>query len=407
MRITDTRSLASDARPASAAAPARLCAFNVGLQLVWGAILAVSLQDRTIALGGRHAVAAYAMVAAAGAAVATVAQIVIGAASDRRRARIGSRDAFYAAGVALTVPALAAFFFAPTYALLVVAFLALEIATNVASGPYQAVIPDYVGRSRHGAAAAWTSAYQSIGNAVGLIVAGFVHDARAVAGLLAAGLAGTYAVTAAHVRGRTPVAAHTPPAERRTRGALAALLVSRGVTNVGFFTLLGFLLFFVRDALGVRGDAVRVQTALLFLTFTFFAVAGAALAARPADRYDKRAVVTVALGVVASALVALALATSSPVAFMAAAVAGIGWGAFATTDWALATALLPPGAMATSMGVWNVATTVPQIVAPLLAAPLVVRLDALHVGLGARGAIVLAFAEFVAGAAAVWRLPRV
>jgi MFS family permease len=399
-----------------ALSPARLCAFNAGIQVVWGGILAVSLQARSIALGGHGGVGTYAGIAAGGAFVAAVVQLVAGPLSDRARERSGSRQRFYALGVACAVPALAWFYLAPDVVQLAAAFVALEVALNVAGGPYQAVIPDHVPPARRGGASSWMAAYQSIGNAAGLLAAGFIHDLRFVALALAAPLAGTYGVTALHVRAldarETPVngtAPRTAPtlASPGARSALAALLVSRGLVNLGFFTLLGFLLFFVRDALGVRGADVTTQTALLFLSFTLAAVAGAALAAAPADRYDKRLVVTVAVGVIVAALAALAASTSLASAYAAATLAGIAWGAFVTADWALASAVLPPGAMATAMGVWNVATALPQVAAPLLAAPLVARISAAHAGAGPRGAVVLALVEFAAGAAAVWRLPRV
>jgi hypothetical protein len=94
-----------------------------------------------------------------------------------------------------------------------------------------------------------------------------------------------------------------------------------------------------------------------------------------------------------------------PLAYVAAAAAGAAWGAFVTADWALASAVLPAGAMATAMGVWNVATTVPQVVAPLVTAPLVERFNAISAGLGPRAAIVLSLVEFVVGGALIRRLP--
>jgi MFS family permease len=233
-----------------------------------------------------------------------------------------------------------------------------------------------------------------------------VHDLRLVAAALAAPLVATAALTIGALRGLPQ-----QPAERvaslRLRGPLGVLLVSRGLINVGFFTLLGFLLFFVRDSLGVRGaDAVKMQTALLFLSFTVSAIGGAIAAAHPADRYDKRLVVSLAVGVIAIALAFLAGAQNLAVAYGGAALAGAAWGAFVTTDWALASILLPGGAMATAMGIWNVATAVPQIVAPLVTAPLVERVNAMSAGLGPRLAIVLALVEFVAGGTLIWRLPR-
>ncbi len=376
---------------------------------MWGAILAVSLQERSIALGHGDGVRAYATIAASGALVATLTQLAAGPLSDRARRATGNRSAFYIAGIAGAVPALFWFYLAPNFGQLVAAFLTLELVLNIAGGPYQAVIPDYVPLARRGGASSWMAAYQSVGNAAGLLIAGFVHDLRLVALALAAPLVGSWAVTAAHVRhlageAESAVAPVTPAASA-SRAALGALLVSRGLINLGFFTLLGFLLFFVRDALGVR-DATT-QTALLFLAFTLAAVAGAAAAARPTDRYDKRLVVTVAIAIVAAALCVLAASTSLPLAYGAATLAGAAWGAFVTADWALASAVLPPGAMATAMGVWNVATALPQVIAPLVAAPLVAVLNAHRSGAGLRGAILLAIVEFVAGGAAVWRLPRV
>jgi len=395
---------------ASAADPARLCAFNAGIQVVWGAILAVSLQARSIGLGGGDGVRDYALIAASGALVATLVQLGAGPWSDRARKRSGSRHVFYTTGVALALPALAWFYLAPTFGQLVAAFVFLEIAMNVASGPYQAIIPDYVAPGRRGIASSWMAAYQSIGNAAGLLVAGFVHDLRIVALALAGALAGSYGTTAAQLRGRIALRAperSTRIATRAARGPLLALLASRGLINLGFFTLLGFLLFYVRDALGVGGIATTTQTALLFLAFTLAAVGGAALAARPTDRRDKRAVVTVAIGTIVVALAFLAGATSLPVAYAAATLAGAAWGAFVTADWALASAVLPAEAMATAMGIWNVATAFPQVIAPLLTAPLVDALNARAPGLGPRAAIVLAIVEFAAGTVVVWRLPRV
>jgi MFS family permease len=395
---------------ASAPDPARLCAFNAGIQVVWGAILAVSLQARSIGLGHGNGVRDYALIAASGALVATLVQLGAGPWSDRARKRSGSRHIFYATGVALALPVLAWFYLAPTFGQLVVAFVLLEVAMNVASGPYQAIIPDYVAPGRRGIASSWMAAYQSIGNAAGLLVAGFVHDLGVVALALAGALAGTYGVTAAHLRGRVALRAPERSARIATsaaRGPLLALLASRGLINLGFFTLLGFLLFYVRDSLDVGGVATTTQTALLFLAFTLAAVGGAALAARPTDRRDKRAVVTVAIGTIVVALAFLAGATSLPVAYGAATLAGAAWGAFVTADWALASAVMPAEAMATAMGIWNVATAFPQVVAPLLTAPLVDALNARTPGLGPRGAIALAIVEFAAGTVVVWRLPRV
>lgn len=390
---------------------ARICALNAGIQLVWGAVLGLSLQSRTISLApAAAAVEDYAKIFALGAFVATIVQIAAGLLSDRLRRTGGNRSIFYTAGVALAIPALLWFYLAPNLIQLGAAFVALEFGMNVVCGPYQAVIPDYVPIARRGFAASWMSAYQSLGGALGLIIAGLVHDLRLVALAIAVPLAGTYGATVSYLRNTPALPAEAPliPTARKIDlgGPLGALLLSRGLINVGFFTLLGFLLFFVRDSLHVMGDATITQTGYLFLIFTACAIPGAILAARPTDRFDKRRAVTVSMAVVAFALFGLYLSQTVPVACFWAALAGLGWGAFVTADWALASAVLPPGEMATTMGIWNVATTLPQVIAPLATAPLVAHLNALQPGSGPRAALLLALAEFILGAAAIWRLPR-
>lgn len=381
--------------------PTPLAALWFGLQFVWGALLAVSLQSRSAALAPQSAVWAYALIAAIGALVATLVQLVVGPLSDRSRARAGTRVAFYRTGVVLAVPAIVWFYLAPDYTNLVAAFFLVQFAMNVATGPYQAVIPDYVAPDEAGAASSRMSVFQSLGNAGGLLAAGFIADLRVVAAVLVAMLLGSYAITARHIARLRP---HPVRSVRvRIDAPFRTLLASRGAINLGFYTLLGFLFFYVKQSLNVSD--VRTQTALLFLTFTLCGVAGALIAARPADRFDKRGVVIVANGLVAIALITLALTGSLGVAYFAAAVAGTAWGAYFTADWALACTLLPRNAMGAAMGVWNVASAAPQIVAPLLAAPLVEKFNARSAGSGPRAAIVLAIVEFTIGALWLYRLP--
>ncbi len=382
------------------ARPAAIAAYWFGIQFVWGAILAVSLQARIAALVPFSSVDAYVRLAAIGAFVAMVTQLGVGPLSDRLRMQGHDRRAFYAAGLVIAVPSIWLFYAAPNYAQLTLAFYGLQVGMNVAIGPYQAVIPDYIAPSASGRASAWLAAFQSLGNAGGLIVAGFISDVRVVALVLAAVLAAGYFVTVFAVVGvrPRPVGEVTMVIDAPFR----TLLVSRGFINLGFYTLLGFLFFFVRESLGII-DA-RTPTAICFLAFTLCGILGAALGGPPADRYDKRLVVTGANAVVAVCLLGLAAAPRLEVAYVASAVAGCAWGAFFTADWALACNVLPQTAMASAMGVWNIATTIPQVVAPLITAPLIHALDARSPGLGPRGAIVLAIVEFTVGALWLWRL---
>jgi MFS family permease len=382
---------------------ARLAALWFGLQFVWGAILAVSLQARSVALT-TDGLRSYAAIAAIGAVAGTIVQLITGPVSDRYFARTGNRRIFYFTGVLIAMPAIAWLYLAPSYPQLVAAFLLLQVGMNIVIGPYQALLPDYVSPDQLGKASSWLGIFQPLGNTGGLIVAGFVSDLRIVALVIIVAVFVSWAVTARYVR---TLVAQPPVREKFTVDAnFVTLIVSRTAINFGFYTLLGFLFFFVSQSLGIGGDAIRTQTALLFLTFTLANVVGAVIAGKPVDRYDKRAVVLIANGVVAVGLVLLAVANSLPLAFVAAAVAGVAWGAYFIADWALACALLPRSAMASAMGIWNVAAAIPQIVAPIFTAPIVERVNAVTPGMGPRVAIVLAIIEFTIGALWLYRLPR-
>lgn len=388
-------------RAAVTARPARISALWFGIQAVWSAILGVFLQSRIGQLAPGNDVRVYAWIAAGGALVAAAVQLAAGFWSDRHLVRSGNRRSFYVAGVAIAVAALAAFFAAPSLGAFVAAFVALQVGMNVAGGPYQAAIPDAIGERHSGAASAWMSVSSFAGSVTGLLVAALLHGAAAAAALIAALLGGA-AVTLTHLRTLPPAAPRSVPL--RVTAPMRTILLSRGAINVGFYTLFGFLFFFVRESLHVA-DA-RTTTGILFLAFTVAGVAGAALAGRASDRYDKRIVISVAAAAIGIAVGAFAFAPNFPVALAAAAASGCAWGAFFTADWAIAYAVLPRGAMAAALGVWNLAAALPQIVAPAITAPLVAALDARSAGSGPRVALLMVVLEFALGTALLWRLPR-
>ncbi|MGH7329721.1 MAG: hypothetical protein ACREJX_15345, partial [Polyangiaceae bacterium] len=132
--------------------PAAIGALWFGIQVVWGAILGISLQARSTAFHLTDPISAYAFVASLGAALAALTQVAVGFFSDARMARVGHRREFYLAGIAIALPSLLAFYLAPSYVGLLIAFAGLQIGMNVFSGPYQAAVPDHVPSSRSGSA---------------------------------------------------------------------------------------------------------------------------------------------------------------------------------------------------------------------------------------------------------------
>jgi MFS family permease len=393
---------------ARTANPLALALFWLGVQAVWGALLGISLQARSKELVPADAVIAYSRLATTGALVAAVTQVAIGFWSDARRSRQSRRVEFYVVGALGGAAALALFYDARTFATLTVAFILLQAALNVAIGPYQAIIPDFVERVRIGGASSWMAALQGIGNAVGALLAAFLTNARALSASLGGLLLATCAVTASHAA-RLPLQKAPDEASRpfRVTRPFVDLFISRALVYVGFYTLLGYLLFYVTDVLGVTAlKAASRETGILIVAFTVLGAVGARLAARPTDRLDKRLVATLGAAGLIVGLAVFIASHATPGVAVATLLAGLGWGVFLVADWAIACRVLPPGAMAAAMGIWNLAIVLPQVVAPGFTG---LVLQALHLTLGPdapRVAFGLALCETLVGIAWLWRLSR-
>jgi len=386
--------------------PARLALYWLGIQAVWGALLAISLQVRSTELVVANPLAAYGLLATSGAIVAAVVQILAGALSDRRRRSAPDRVAFYVAGGAVGAAGIVWFYLAPSFAQLVAAYAIVQLGLNVAMAAYQPVIPDVVAPGSTGVASSWMAAFQSLGNAVGAVVASLIADARVVAATIVGLLAVTCVATARHVRGLPLRSASGEAAPPAPRAAFANLFGSRAFVYVGFFTLIDYLFFYVKtNAPGAKLADVTATSGYMVLAFTVAGAIGAASAARPSDRRDKRAVASVGGAGVMLALLALIATHDVRAAFAATAFAGAAWGVFLVADWALACRIVLQTALATSMAVWNLAIVVPQIVAPSLTTLAVARFGALG-GLDAsRLAFSLASIEILIGILWIWCLP--
>lgn len=381
--------------------PARLGVFWFGIQLVWGALLGVSLQARTTELAGANALAAFGLVASLGPIVAALSQLGAGAFSDARRGAGSTRVEFYYAGAALAAAGLLWFYRAPTFAQLVGAVLLVQLAMNVAIAAYQAAIPDTVPSDRAGAASGWMAAQQSLGNAAGAVLASFVPSPFALGALIAGVLLASAFVTGTHVA-RLPSGAARSQPMRMTR-ALWDLLISRALLFLGFYTLLDYLFFYISQTVGA--NSAKTLTGIVLLTFTVAGAIGAALAARPADRRDPRHVAIAGGAGFAAVLIAFVFAKSFGVVLACGALGGIAWGVFLTADWAIGCALVPQQALATAMAVWNLALIVPQIVAPALTTGILRTFGLLHSPSATHAAFVLATFEVAGGGLWLLRLP--
>lgn len=380
---------------------ARVAFFWFGIQALWGALLGISIQARCAQLAGAHALTLYGEVATSGAVIAACTQLVVGPMSDRRRAAGGTRATFYATGAILGAAALFWFYEARTASTLLAAYAVLQAGVNVGIGPYQALIPDVIGSRSAGVAASWMGAFQGAGNAAGALLATFLRNSLLLAASLAALLLLSCALTLRALHTVKPSVLE-PRARPTVTRPFALLWASRLFLFAGFYTILGYLYFYV-ETFVTRGAAdAKGVDGVFVLLFTLTGAAGAALGGRPSDRFDRRNVATIGALVVIAALAIFVGGRSLEAALAGIVIGGLGWGVFLVADWAIACRIIPPSAAAGGFALWNLAVIAPQILAPLSATALF-GLRAQAASASVTGAFMLAGVEMGVG---VWLLRR-
>jgi len=354
-----------------------LSAFWFAWEVHWAALLGAAMQAQVARFIEPTAIGvATAILSGAGAFFSIAAQFGAGRASDGA----GRRIPFIVAGTLLDVAALFGFALAPSFSTAVLAFVAVQISLNVAGGPYQALIPDKIPRSRQGGASAIMALYRLAGNAVGLLLAKMLvvqpgpgvaestltHGLVSLAVALSVVLLVALAITVLGVPdGRIANVPDAAAVEDWTqRASFAWLIVSRSLVSMGLYLIVPFFAVFLRFALHVQ-QYLQMNLTLL-LSIVGFSLIGTLPAGFLADRVSKKTYMFVSLALLAIGAFLLAHTASVERIGVLAAVLGIGWGGYYAVDWALACNLLPPGRAGALMAIWNIGASGPQVLSPLI-----------------------------------------
>lgn len=322
------------------------------------------------------------LVLAAGGLAGVIAAPLAGAMSDRTRGAFGRRRPWALGGVGLATASLGAIAFARGPWTVGAAWVGVSVGIAVASAAFTALIADQLTDQRGAASAAVASA-QALGIVVGV----------GVIVLLGLGVVAGYLVLAALVLACGVIAALALPdppdaaassgarAARRLSDRLAAfadrdfawLLSGRLVVNIGNALGTGLLLFFLLYGLHRDPQSAEDDLLLLIVVYTVFVVAASVLAGRASDRGGHPVGLTVGAALVqGGASLMLALLPSFETALAAAALLGVGYGAYMSVGLALATDLLPfPDDSARDLGLVNVSAALGQLLGPLIGAGLV------------------------------------
>jgi MFS family permease len=376
---------------------------------LWGTLITVVIQVDILRFVAAGAKAAYlALVLAVGAATAMVVQPVAGALSDRWPGKGGRRAPFLLVGTLGTCGALLAMGYAPDLSWYLAGFVLVQLFSNVAGGAYNGLIPDVVPPEQRGTASGYMGIMLVLGAIAGLVGARFFFHPAHPQGfywiLAAVQLAGM-ALTVAGVsepRGIAPSRQRWGDFWRsfwispRRYPDFAWLFFTRLLVMLGFYTVLDFLAYYLRDVLHVA--AYKNTTADVMLAAMLAATGASFLAGVVSDRWGRKSLVAgvgILMGITA---LAFALGDSLALTFLLGLLFGVGYGAYTSVDWALAIDVLPArAAAAKDMGIWSIAETLPQVVAAALGGGIVLAL-------GYRSLFALTFFWFVLGSVFIWRI---
>jgi MFS family permease len=350
------------------------------LAFLWSGMISIVIQTLVKQMAGDQKDLVLGWTLAAGALVSTLVCLIVGTMSDRSKWRLGRRRPYILVGAILAVPALLALNVAHSIPLLMLDFCLIQLWTNVATAPYQALVPDLVPKERQGRASTFLGLADILGNLGGLILSGALISRPGGLWTLLVTFSAVLLVAALYVAVRMPetsAAEHPAPPlgfwatlseafrfDPREHPDFSWLIASRFTINMGFYSATEFLLYYVGDTLHAPNPtATFTQIALIS---TIAGVLGNVPAGLLSDRISKKRVVYASIAITGVAALAFVLARSIPPALGAAFIFGAGFGAFKAVDWAFATNLIPDRDEAKYMGVWHIAFTVPQVVAPFI-----------------------------------------
>jgi MFS family permease len=323
------------------------------------------------------------VIAAIGALVAIVSNALTGALSDRTRSGLGRRRPWIIAGALGGVAALALVGFAPNLVVVTIGWVLAQLTLNMVLAALQALLPDQVPLEQRGRVSAVLGISQQVSPLLGIGLAYGVQAAGGGIGLmfLIPGIVGALLMLLLAWRIRDvpheTLGAFSPGEFIRGFAVEKGKRYDYGWTWFGrFFVILGFAVYttyqpyFIADRLNVPESGVLLQQLIALIIFAIVLTISAIICGRLSDRTGRRKpFVFGAAAVVGIGLTMLALTTSLPIFYVAAAVMGVGIGAFFAVDLALITDVLPDKEhkAAKDMGIFNIANSLPQSVAPAIA----------------------------------------
>ncbi len=334
-----------------------------------------------------ESVVAFGIISGIAGACALLAYPITGALSDRTTSRFGRRRPWILAGTLVFAIALVLLGLQHTIVGVGVCWAVAIIGFCMLTAALTATISDQVPVNQRGFVSGWVSAPQAVGTVLGILLVTMLMLGTVIGYTLMAILLVVLVLPFVLL-----VPDEVLPKVLRPKFTLGALirgfwinpvqhpdfgwtLLSRILVNIGNALGTTLLLYFIMFGLG-REETAEDDLLSLTLVYLVFFILSALGFGKLSDVIGKRKpFVYIAAYLQGLAALIIAFVPDFTITFIAAGLLGTGYGCFMAVDQALATQVLPNShTRGKDLGIMNIATTVPQAVAPLVGAFIVAYL---------------------------------
>jgi len=150
----------------------------------------------------------------------------------------------------------------------------------------------------------------------------------------------------------------------------AWVFVTRLVMMLGIYTIQDFLQYYMRDVIGAAHPEQATTNFLILVSLS--SLVSAFAAGWLSDHFGRKRLVYLSGTFMLVVGFVFVFTHSFVLVMVAGAFFGLGYGAYQSVDWALVADVLPSEKnYARDMGIWNIALSLPQVVAPVLGGPLI------------------------------------